>query len=102
MESVRNFLMLGLGPLIGGLMLFGIGVKAAFYYSEAENVSSKPILGITLPLWMGIGGMVLGAIVMILSRPFFKEFFSRKTETAPPGLLEQPPPTGPVPARVEF
>ena len=39
---------------------------------------------------------------MILSRPFFKEFFSRKTETAPPGLLKQSPPTGPVPARVEF
>ncbi len=100
--SARNFLMLGLGPLIGGLMLFGIGLKAAFYYSEAENVSSKPILGITLPLWMGIGGMLLGAVIMLISRPYFKEFFSRKTETAPPGLLEQPPPTGPVPARVDF
>jgi len=102
MESARNFLMLGLGPLIGGLMLFGIGVKAAFYYSETANVESKPILGITLPLWMGIGGMILGGVVMLVSRPFFKEFFSRKTETAPPGLLNQPPPTGPVPARVEF
>jgi amino acid transporter len=102
MESARNFLLLGLGPLIGGLMLFGIGVKAAFYYGHAENVSSKPILGITLPLWMGIGGMVLGGIVMLISRPFFKEYFSRKTETAPPGLLHQPPPTGPVPGRVEF
>ena len=60
-ESARNFLLLGLGPLLGGLMLFGIGIKAAFYYGHAENVSSKPILGITLPLWMGIGGMVLGA-----------------------------------------
>jgi amino acid transporter len=102
MESARNFLLLGLGPLLGGLMLFGIGVKAAFYYSETANVESKPILGITLPLWMGIGGMVLGGLVMLASRPVFKEYFSRKTETAPPGLLEQPPPTGPVPARVEF
>jgi amino acid transporter len=102
MESARNFLLLGLGPLIGGLMLFGIGVKAAFYYGHAENVSSKPILGITLPLWMGIGGMILGAIIMLVSRPFFREFFSRKTETAPAGLLKQPPPTGPVPGRVEF
>ena len=102
MESARNFLLLGLGPLLGGLMLFGIGVKAAFFYGHAENVSSKPILGITLPLWMGIGGMVLGGVIMLVSRPFFKEFFSRKTETAPPGLLEKPPPTGPTPARVEF
>ncbi len=59
-ESARNFLLLGLGPLIGGLMLFGIGIKAAFYYWEPSNVSSSPVLGITLPIWFGIGGMILG------------------------------------------
>jgi amino acid transporter len=101
-ESVRNFLLLGLGPVIGGLMLFGVGIRAAFYYGHAENVSSKPILGITLPLWMGIGGMLLGVVIMLVSRPYFKEFFSRKTETAPAGLLNQPPPTGPVPTAVDF
>jgi amino acid transporter len=100
--SVRNFLLMGLGPLIGGLMLFGVGIKAIFYYGHTANVESKPILGITLPLWMGIGGMILGAIVMLVSRPYFREYFSRKTETAPPGLLEQPPPTEPTPARVDF
>jgi amino acid transporter len=102
LKSARNFLLLGLGPLIGGLMLFGIGIKAAFYYGHAENVSSKPILGITLPLWLGIGGMLLGAVIMLASRPYFKEYFSRKLETAPPGLLDQPPPTEPTPARVDF
>jgi amino acid transporter len=101
-ESTRNLLLMGIGPFLGGLMLFGIGIKAAFYYANTKNVESKPILGITLPLWMGIGGMLLGAVIMVFSRPYFKEFFSRKTETAPPGLFEQPPPTGPVPERVEF
>jgi amino acid transporter len=100
-KSARNFLLLGLGPLIGGLMLWGVGVKAAFYYGHTENVESKPILGITLPLWMGIGGMVLGAIIMVASRPYFKEFFARKTETAPPDVLEQPPPEV-VPPQVDF
>jgi amino acid transporter len=101
-ESVRNFLLLGVGPVLGGVMLFGIGGYAATYYSHAENVESAPILGITLPLWMGIGGMLLGVVLMLASRPYFKDFFSRKTETAPPGLLNQPPPTEPVPARVDF
>jgi amino acid transporter len=101
-KSAHNFLLLGLGPLLGGLMLFGIGGYAAVYYGHAENVESKPILHVTLPLWMGVGGMLLGVIIMIVSRPYFKEFFSRKTETAPPDLLEQPPPTGPVPTRVDF
>jgi amino acid transporter len=101
-KSARNLLLLGLGPLIGGVMLLGVGVKAAFYYGHAENVSSKPILGITLPLWLGIGGMILGFLILLISRPYFKEFFSRKLEVAPPGVLEHPPPTAPVPARVDF
>ncbi len=101
-KSARNLLLLGVGPLIGGLMLFGIGAKAAVYYSHAENVSSKPILGITLPLWFGIGGMLLGVVVMLASRPYFREFFARKTEAAPASVLEQPPPAAPVPAAVDF
>jgi amino acid transporter len=101
MKSARNFLLLGLGPLIGGLMLWGVGVKAAFYYGHKANVESAPILGITLPLWLGIGGMVLGFILMIASRPFFREYFSRKLETSPPGLLQQPPSTV-LPAPVDF
>ena len=99
-KSARNLLLLGVGPVLGGLMLFGVGIRAVFYYGHAENVSSKPILGITLPLWMGIGGMILGVVVMLISRPYFKEFFSRKLETAPPGILEHPPAT--LPAQVDF
>jgi amino acid transporter len=101
-KSARNFLLLGLGPLIGGLMLWGVGIKAAFYYGHKANVESAPIFGITLPLWLGIGGMVLGFVLMLISRPYFREYFSRKLETAPVGLLEQPPPLAPIPARVDF
>jgi amino acid transporter len=100
-KSLRNVLLLGVGPVLGGLMLWGVGIRALFYYGHAENVSSKPIAGITLPLWLGIGGMILGFLVMLASRPFFGEFFSRKPETAPPGVLEKPPPAV-LPAPVEF
>ncbi len=89
-KSVRNFLLLGLAPLIGGLMLFGVFAKAMIFYGHAENVESPPILGITLPLWMGVGGLLLGVVLMLASRPFFRDFFKRKTEIAPPGLIEQP------------
>ena len=59
--------------------------------------------GLTLaPIGRRIGGMILGGVIMIASRPFFKAFFSRKRETAPPDVLEEPPPTGPVPAAVDF
>jgi amino acid transporter len=89
-NSVRDFILLGIAPLIGGLILFGVFVKAVIFYGHAENVSSKPILGITLPLWMGIGGMLVGLILMLISRPFFRDFFSRKLETVQPGLFEEP------------
>ena len=53
-------------------------------------MEGKIYLGLTLPLWFGLIGMVIGAIVMLVSRPYFRAFFSRKTETAPPGLLDAP------------
>jgi amino acid transporter len=96
-KSLKNLLLLGAGPMIGGLILFGVGIKAAFYYGHAANVESAPILGITLPLWLGIGGMVLGFVILLISRPYFREFFSRKIETAPPGVLEHPLAVEPAP-----
>lgn len=89
-NSVRDFILLGLAPLIGGLMLFGVFVKAMIAYGHAAEVESKPILGITLPLWMGIGGLLLGVILMLISRSYFREYFARRTETAKPGLFEEP------------
>jgi amino acid transporter len=99
-KSVRNFFFLGAGPLIGGLAMFAVGIKAAIYYGRYKNVASKPILHITLPLWMGIGGMVLGLVIMLFSRPVFKEYFSRKPETAPPGILDHP--LEAIPPAVDF
>ncbi len=89
-KSAKDFILLGLAPLLGALMLFGVAGYAIDYYSNAENVSSKPILGITLPLWMGIGGLLIGVALMIVSRPFFTDYFSRKLETVQPGLFEKP------------
>ncbi len=34
--------------------------------------------------------MLIGVLLMLISRPFFKDFFSRKLETARPGLFEEP------------
>jgi amino acid transporter len=100
-NSARNFFFVGLAPLIGGLMLFGVFVKAIMFYGESKHVESAPLAGITLPIWFGIGGMILGLILMLASRPYFKEFFSRKTEVALPGILEMPP-SETIPAPVDF
>ncbi|HEX4838529.1 MAG TPA: APC family permease [Solirubrobacteraceae bacterium] len=89
-NSVRDFVLLGLAPLLGAAMLAYVFVEAVITYRHASEVSTKPILGITLPLWIGIGGILVGVALMLVSRPFFKEFFSRKTEVVKPGLFEEP------------
>jgi amino acid transporter len=100
-KSAKNFFMLGIVPLAGCVMLFGVFIKAVIYYGESKNVESAPLAGITLPIWFGIGGLLIGLILMLISRQYFKDFFKRKTETAPPGILDAPP--SPVlPAPVDF
>jgi amino acid transporter len=89
-NSVRDFILLGLAPLLGAAMLAYVFVEAVITYRHASEVSTKPILGITLPLWIGIGGLIVGVILMLVSRPFFKEFFARKTEVVRHGLFEEP------------
>jgi amino acid transporter len=88
--SARKFLLVGLAPVVGGLMFYGIGGYAIYYYGKAANSEGKIYAGLTLPIWLGCIGMVFGAIVMLLLRPRFREYFSRKTEAAPVGLLDQP------------
>ena len=90
MRSVRKFLLVGLAPVVGGLMFYGIGIYAITYYGHKVNAEGKQYLGLTLPIWLGGIGMVVGFVLMLISRPFFRDFFSRKTEAAPVGLLDQP------------
>jgi amino acid transporter len=87
-SSARKFVLVGLLPFVGGLMMYGIGIYAIKYYGHKANSEGKEYLGLTLPLWFGGIGMIVGVVLMIISRPFFRPFFARKTETAPPGLLD--------------
>jgi amino acid transporter len=88
--SARKFLLVGLAPFLGGLMFYGIGGYAIYYYGKAANSEGEIYAGLTLPLWFGVVGMLVGVILMVISRPYYKQFFSRKTETAPAGLLDAP------------
>jgi len=86
--SVRAFLLAGLMPLLGGLLMAGVFVKAFIENSKAVNAYSKPILGIQVPIVIGIGTLLLGVPVMVLCALRFRGYFRRRTEVAPPGLLD--------------
>jgi amino acid transporter len=88
-KSARNFFLAGLIPVVGGIMMAYVGVKAFGYYSTAGNNYSHALLGIQTPILVGVGGLILGIVLMLASWPFFTGYFSRRWwETADPGVLE--------------
>jgi amino acid transporter len=94
-KSARNFFFVGLVPLLGGLMLLGIFIKALTHYSLHKEAGAlvnyaKPIAGIEVPIAIGIGSLLLGVVVMLIAWPNYREFFARKPEAAQEGTLEAP------------
>ncbi len=88
-KSVRNFFLAGLIPVVGGIMMAYVGIRAYQYYNTAGNNYSKPFIGIQVPIFVGIGGLILGVILMFASWPFFPTFFHRKWfQTADSAVLE--------------
>jgi len=89
-KSVRSFVLVGLLPLLGGLMMAGVFVKAFIEDSKHVNAYSHPLFGVEVPIVIGVGGLLLGIPIMLLCAVKFREFFRRKTEVAPEGLLDAP------------
>jgi amino acid transporter len=87
-KSARNFLFAGLVPVVGGVMMGYIAIKAYSYYNTAGNNYSKPLLGIQTPILVGIGGLIVGIVLMFAAWPFYPKFFHRRWfETADPEVL---------------
>ena len=76
-KSVRNFFVLGVLPVLGGLILGVIFVKGMIYYGHKANNYSKPFLSLGVPDWIGILGIVSGLVLMLIARarhsPLFRE-----------------------------
>lgn len=101
-KSFKNFLFIGLAPLLGALMLTGIFVIAIFYYSNPANsyITGQAwltfvhfdvhVLGLHLyvqrglgpPLVLGLGLLLVGVPLMVYWRIRHPAFFQRKAETA--------------------
>jgi amino acid transporter len=95
-NSARNFVMIGILPLLGGLMLFAILVKSCVDLSKPENSESGDSwIGLGPPLVIGIGAMLLGVVLMLWWSVGHRDFFRRKPEVVSPHVLAGAPATGP-------
>jgi amino acid transporter len=64
--SVRNFLLLGVGPLTGAAMLAWLLVLSVRDLADAENsYTGQAWLGVGPPLVIGVGVLVAGALLML-------------------------------------
>jgi amino acid transporter len=89
-KSLKNFIMVGVAPFLGGAMLTFIFVKAFLdYKTTSTDVNySGGFLGVGTPVAIGVGGILIGIVLLVFANFVYPKFFKRKWETADPGVLE--------------
>ena len=68
-KSVKNFFFIGVGPLVGGLILAGLFVKAILEYRKVDDsYSGTSLFGIGLPVVIGVGLLLIGVVLLVVWR----------------------------------
>ena len=70
------------------------------YYGHQINNYSKDIFGLGLPDVIAIGLIIIGLVLGVIFHFTLPGYYSRKSEVAKPGVLEEPPAvaSGPISA----
>ncbi|MFB7609263.1 APC family permease [Streptomyces gardneri] len=87
-ESVHNFLLIGLGPLIGSGLLAWLLVKSVSDMADPENsYSGTSWFGLGPPLVIGIGIALTGVVAMIVRRFVDPTYWRERPGVADPDLV---------------
>ena len=95
LRSVKNFFFVGVGPVLGGAILFYLLVKNTIELADpANSESGNSWFGLGPPLVIAAFFMVLGVVLLVVQRRKMPAFFRRRPEVVPAGFLEgeAPPP----------
>jgi uncharacterized membrane protein len=85
-KSFKNFVYLAFLPMLGGLILTWVFIKASIDYSAADGGYAKAVLGVGSPVVITVVMILLGLALLIVQRLRDPEFFKRKTEVVDPAL----------------
>ncbi len=78
LKSARNFFTMGVVPLFGFAVLMFVFVRGFIFYGHAVNDTSPPFLGLGVPDWIGILGILGGVLLMLFRRLTAPAFFKRE------------------------
>jgi amino acid transporter len=98
LHSVKNFFFIGVGPTLGGAILFYLLIKNGIELADpANSESGNSWLGIGPPLVIAVAFGILGFLLMGLQWRKVPDFFRRRPTVVPAGFLEgEAPPPGPT------
>ncbi|MFI1394299.1 APC family permease [Streptomyces sp. NPDC020681] len=87
-ESVHNFVLIGIGPLVGAGLLTWLLVKSVSDMSDpANSYTGTSWLGLGPPLVIGIGIAVAGLVLMVVWRLMAPAFWSEHAGVVDPELV---------------
>ncbi|MFI9821548.1 APC family permease [Streptomyces sp. NPDC052013] len=87
-ENVKQFLLIGVGPLIGAGLLTWLLVESVIDMADPENsYSGVSWFGLGPPLVIGIGIALAGVVVMVVQRLVSPAFWSERRTVADPELV---------------
>jgi amino acid transporter len=101
-KSVKNFALIGVGPVIGAILLFWLLVEAIIDMSDPENsYTGVAWFGLGPPLVIGIAIFVVGLLFMLFWRIKDGRFWQERPSVADPVLAAggRRPTTDPEDAR---
>lgn len=86
-DSIKSFLFVGVGPVVGAVILFYLLVKSLIDMANPDNSYSGAWFGVGPPFVIGVGFMALGVILMLIWRGAGPaRFWDRRGETVDPDL----------------
>jgi len=104
LRSTKNFLFIGVAPLLGAAMLGYLLVESMIQLAKpSASASGTTVLGLGLPLVIGAGFILIGVVLMVAWWAFGnREFFhQRGFQTVPRDVAEGRAPTAEAPAHAQ-
>src|SRR4051794_10213732 len=93
-SSARNLLLAGVLPFAGFAMLAFVFAQAYIDYGtkgyDQDFNYTPPLLGVEVPIIIGIGGLIVGFFLMLWAMGVHRAFFRRRLEVADPRALDAP------------